>query len=261
MEGTNTSQGLPVDESRRRLLQGIILLAGLSVTVGLLRGLEFLMPPIESISEFPKLLLVDENGNPIKASDIPVNAQPKIAMFNYPLSNEPVFLLNLGDENNNPVAVPPVKVTVPQTGATYTFPGGVGPHKSIVAYSAICQHAGCTFPEMTFYPPGRKAITIKGPMDRVLHCNCHGSTYDPYKGGAVITGPAVAPLPAVILQWDPSTDQLYAVGMIGPVVFGHPGFTNPTQEVVNNPVGDLQGGTPIKGTQTVVNFYQNPALG
>ncbi|MDT7903553.1 MAG: (2Fe-2S)-binding protein, partial [Caldivirga sp.] len=123
-----------VNEGRRNFLRAMVAVAGLSVVVGMLRGLEVLMPPEISVSGFPRLLLVDENGNPIKASSIPVNGK-QIALFPYPLSNEPNMLLNLGDENGEPVEVPPTTVVVPQNGVSYEFPGGVGPSRSIVAYS------------------------------------------------------------------------------------------------------------------------------
>ena len=247
-----------VNEGRRNFLRAMVAVAGLSVVVGMLRGLEVLVPPSIGISAFPKLLLVDESGKPIKASQIPINGK-QIALFNYPLGNEPNVLLALGDSNGSPVEVPPTTVVIPQNGVSYEFPGGVGPNKNIVAYSALCQHLGCTFPELTFYPPGVKAITVNGPMDKVIHCSCHGSTYDPYRGGAVVTGPSVRPLPAVNLEWDPNTDELYAVKMIGPIIYGHPGYNNPTQDVINNPLGDLEGGTPISGTSTIVKYYSNPA--
>jgi Rieske Fe-S protein len=248
-----------VDEGRRNFLKAMIIVAGLSVFVGMLRGLEVLVPPKVGLEEFPRLLLVDERGNPIKASSIPVNGR-QIALFPYPLNNEPNMLLNLGDENGKPVEVPPITVVIPQNGVSYEFPGGVGPSRSIVAYSAICQHLGCTFPELTFYPPGVKVMTANGPMDKIIYCRCHGSTFDPYRGGAVVTGPTVRPLPAVVLEWDPSTDELYAVKMIGPVIYGHPGFNNPTLDTVKNPTGDLQGGSPAGVATTVVKYYSNPIL-
>ncbi|MFP3160847.1 MAG: Rieske 2Fe-2S domain-containing protein [Vulcanisaeta sp.] len=246
--------------SRRNFLRALVLVSGAAVVLGMLRGLEYLVPPEVGVSSFPRLLLVAEDGTPIKASKLPVNAQPTIALFPYPLNNEPNFLLNLGDENNQPIEIPPTTVMIPQNGVTYEFPGGVGPNKSIVAFSAICQHLGCEFPELTFYPPGYKAITALGPRDRVLHCSCHGSNYDPYRGGAVVTGPTVRPLPAVVLEWDSSTDELYAVEMIGPVIYGHPGYNTPTPTLIKNPTGDLQGGTPISGSSTTVITHTNPAL-
>jgi len=76
----------------------------------------------------------------------------------------------------------------------------------------------------------------------------------------VVTGPTVRPLPAVVLEWDSSTDELYAVEMIGPVIYGHPGYNTPTPTLTKNPTGDLQGGTPISGSSTTVTTHTNPAL-
>lgn len=237
-----------VDLVRRRTLKLLVTLAGAAMIIGALPpAIEEIIPPISGLKDFPTLKLLDPNGKPIKASSIPPNT-PYLFVFDYPLSNEPNMLINLGE------SVPPTTVVVPQTKVTYEFPGGVGPNNSIVAYSGICQHLGCRTPLISFYPnlPScQPALTIKGPLKGVIHCLCHGSTYDPAKGGAVLTGPTVRPLPYVLLKYDPSTDELYAVRMYGPVIYGHPGFDNPTQSVVNNPVGDLEGGTPA--TQATVN--------
>jgi len=245
-----------VDLVRRRTLKALIAVAGIALLATSLPPLiDQVIPPEVGLKEFPRLLLVDESGKPIKASQIPVNTQ-YILRFFYPLSNEPNMLLNLGDESGRPVEVPPTTVVVPQNGVSYEFPGGVGPSKSIVAYSGVCQHLGCEMPLMSFYPnvpTCQSAATSAGNLKGVIHCLCHGSTYDPYRGGAVVTGPTVRPLPAVVLEWDQATDELYAVKMIGPVIYGHPGFDTPTQDTVKNPTGDLQGGTPAGTTNTVVS--------
>jgi nitrite reductase/ring-hydroxylating ferredoxin subunit len=55
---------------------------------------------------------------------------------------------------------------------------------AILAYSAVCKHAGC--------------IVSAWVADRqLLLCPCHGSEYDPAHAGAVVTGPADAPLPTI----------------------------------------------------------------
>ena len=226
----------PIDEGRRNFLKGILIGVSAAVVAGIIPGLRVLVPPVEAISGFPKTLIVNASGEPIKASEIPVNS-PIVMLFSYPLKNEINFLLNLGDENGNPVEIPPTTVVVPQTGDKYQFPGGVGPHKSIVAYSAICQHLGCEPPYIHFYPPKYMTpaqLTAPEPdkltaqallaakqakVPAVIHCDCHGSTYDPYHGAAVLTGPTVRPLPAVILEWDSSTDYLYATGYVGVGVY------------------------------------------
>lgn len=233
-----------LDTSRRNFLKALVFVGGAAVIGGAIPALKFLEPPTVGLTAFPTLLLVDSSGNPLKASTLPVNS-PQAFQFNYPLLEEPNFLINLGDNNNQPVEVPAVQVTVPADGSTYMFQGGVGPNKSIVAYSAICQHLGCKYPEIHFYPPNfPPAQTFNGPMTGVIHCSCHGSTYDPYKGAAVITGPTSHPLPAVVLQWDQSTDELYASRMVGPIIYGH--------------TSDLTGGNPPTDSSTQVQNTGNP---
>ena len=53
----------------------------------------------------------------------------------------------------------------------------------VLAYSTVCTHEGCTV--------GWDA------EDKQLACPCHGSRFDPLDAGAVISGPARSPLPAV----------------------------------------------------------------
>ena len=55
---------------------------------------------------------------------------------------------------------------------------GVGPKKSIVAYSALCQHMGC--------PVEYRRKT------REFVCPCHQSRYDPERLGSIIQGVATA---------------------------------------------------------------------
>jgi Rieske Fe-S protein len=217
----------PIDESRRKFLKGIIVGIGAVTVFSAIPMFSYLNQAQRTLPSFPWIVLVNSDGTPVKASQIPVN-EPSIILFQYPMEGDINFLLNLGDEKGNPIAIQPAKVVIPETGAVYDFPGGVGPNKSIVAYSAICQHLGCTPPELHFYPPAymkaggitpnylppeayQAAVQANAPG--VIHCDCHGSTYDPYHGASVLTGPTLRPLPYVELYWDQSTDYLYAAGM------------------------------------------------
>ena len=58
--------------------------------------------------------------------------------------------------------------------------------EGIVAYSAICTHAGCEVTEWV-------------PEKQLLFCPCHESTFDPADGAKVIDGPATRILPALPL--------------------------------------------------------------
>ena len=80
--------------------------------------------------QYQRALLVVEQGRPFKASSL---ASLTNYVFHYPFVATPVFLLDLGK------AVPPQVVSTKDNGA-YEWPGGVGAHKRIVAYSAICAH-------------------------------------------------------------------------------------------------------------------------
>ncbi|AWR96313.1 Rieske 2Fe-2S domain-containing protein [Acidianus sulfidivorans JP7] len=228
----------PLDPSRRAFLKGILIGIGVFTVASAIPLVTSLNPQEVSIKKFPWMIIVDSNGNPIQASTLPVN-DPTIILFQYPLLGDITFLINMGDENNKPVAIPPTDVVIPQTGKTYHFPGGVGPYNSIVAYSAICQHLGCTPPEIHFYPPqyfkpggtppnflppDAYSAAIAHNAKSVIHCDCHGSTYDPWHGAAVLTGPTVRPLPYVELYWDSSTDYLYAISMNvnAPPIMDHP---------------------------------------
>lgn len=269
---TNKNVG-SVDEKRRKFLKSLIFGIAAAAVVGVIPGLKVLVPPTDTVtSGFPKSLLVDSSGNPIKASQIPVNS-PFIVIFEYPMTGEPNFLINLGDSSGKPVEIPSTTVEVPQTGKTYTFPGGVGPNKSIVAYSAICQHLGCTPPYIHFFPPqyvGPSQLTASEPdqltaaallaakqakVPALIHCDCHGSTYDPYHGASVLTGPTVRPLPAVILEWDSSTDYLYAIGAVGVATYPNGSNGVPT----DNPTDDLSSsfGSSVSD-KTTVQETENP---
>jgi Rieske Fe-S protein len=234
-----------IDETKRNFLK-LMVTASIVASAGLSLGVvvKALAPPQEGISSFPNLQLVDPTGKPILASNLAIN-NPEALQFNYPLQSTPNNLVNLGDSNGNPIAVNAVTVTVPADGSKYTSYPGVGKYNSIVAFSAICQHLGCIFPELRFYPNGIESVSLAGKnYTGVFHCLCHGSTYDPTAGAAVLTGPTTHPLPMLKLVWDSSTDELYVSNMVGPTIYGRS--------------SDLTGESPISGNTTQVNNYGNP---
>jgi len=202
----------PVDETRRNILK-LVAVAGMigAVGGGIGGALEFAgRPPVVGLSSFPAVQLEDVDGSVLTASKV-LNeysvTTPDALAFDYPLANEPNILINLAPPNGS-------------SGGATNVPGGVGPKGSIVAFSAICQHLGCMVPSIAFYPSGTCPQTFGG-LGFYIHCSCHGSTYDPTHNGANLTGPAVRPLPQVSLQWKPSDDSLWAVGVTGPTVMGH----------------------------------------
>ena len=87
--------------------------------------------------------------------------------------------------NNQIVQLSKVKV-----GATYPFQLSNGApailfrtNTGVFAYQAICTHQG----GMTKYFAARKLIV----------CSVHNASFDPFKSGSVVSGPATNPLPSV----------------------------------------------------------------
>jgi arsenite oxidase small subunit len=112
--------------------------------------------------------------------------------FDYPLKGQTSALIDLGRR----------------------VPGGVGPKRSIVAYSALCQHMGCPV-----------AYRRK---QRELFCPCHQSRYDPERLGSIIQGVATRPLPKILLQV--RDGAVFAVGVNG-LIYGRRSNLAPGKKV------------------------------
>jgi arsenite oxidase small subunit len=198
-----------VPSRRRFLMRLVVTLSTISVISVLARLLEPLgqTPQASTPAQsFPRLKV--GNLSDLKAN-VPVS-------FNYPLKEQPNYLVKLG-----------VKVK-----------DGVGPDEDIIAYSAICQHLGCiySFVAVGDHPQCRPSASFDVPVG---YCCCHGTEYDYADDAKVLGGPAPRPVPRVILEAEPSTGDIYAVGMTPPVIYGYgpPGSTDVSL--------DLKGGTLV----------------
>ncbi len=242
-----------IDNGKRNFLKAMIVISAGAAVAGVVKGLvSNIIPPTTGLTAFPTLVLVDsDTGLPIHTSDITVNST-KAYVYYYPLQNDPNFLIRLGDQNNNDVKVVSKPVVVPATGRVFTSAAGVGPYGSVISSSAICQHLGCIPPIIHYYTPGTpipghptlvsdQKNAQNGMLTGYVHCNCHGSTYDPYNGFAVVTGPTAHPLPNTILEYESTSDTYRVKSMVGPTIYGKP--------------NDLSGGTafPSGTTTTPVN--------
>src|SRR5271157_666093 len=201
-----------VDETRRNFLK-IVAVAGVlgAVGGGVGSALQYAgRPPTVGLANYPAVQLQDVDGSVLTASKVMAeyNVTTSDALaFDYPLTNEPNLLINLSSPTGN-------------SGGATQVPGGVGPKESIVAFSAICQHLGCSVPSLAFYPSGTCPKSFGG-LGFYIHCSCHGSTYDATGSASNLTGPATRPLPQVTLQWNRADDTLWAIGVTGPPVMGH----------------------------------------
>jgi arsenite oxidase small subunit len=191
------------DAARRRdLMRQAACVAGAWVAASTLP-----MVSAGELQRHPRSLLVDAHGSPWLARQL----KPGEAfLFNYPYTASPVFLIAFEQE------VKPAEL-ITEDKRRYAAPGGVGPNRSIVAFSAICAHK-LMYPTTAISFIGLRSGG-RGEPAQVIHCCGDNSRYDPLQGARVIDGPAPQPLAAVLLEWDASSDQLHAVGTRGGEMF------------------------------------------
>ena len=157
------------------------------------------------VRAYARTLLVDVHGVPVRPDSI---ADETNYVFQYPYAATPCFLLRLASP------VPPAPALRREQGERYAAPGGVGPSRNIVAYSAICAHK-LAYPtrDVSFIRyQRRRSATSSG---RVIHCCADHSVYDPAAGARVVAGPAPQPLACIALEHDAANDRMYALGTVG----------------------------------------------
>ncbi|QKO21811.1 (2Fe-2S)-binding protein [Rhodoferax sp. BAB1] len=158
---------------------------------------------------YARVLLTNEFGDPIKASQL--QAQTNY-VFHYPFEATPVFLLKL----DKPAAPQPLATRAKDS---YVWPGGVGPQRNLVAFSAICAHQLVYPTQQVSFISFRKSKAKKGVADNLIHCCAEHSQYDPAQGARVLNGPAEQPLCAVLLEHDAKADTLTAYATLGGELF------------------------------------------
>lgn len=159
---------------------------------------------------YSRARLVGPEGEPLRAADLPAHTN---LVFHYPFAATPCFLLNLGQRLE---AVASLRT---ENAQTYRWQGGVGPERSIVAYSAICAHKMSYPTRQISFISYRSEKSAAGKRSKVIRCCSEQSEYDPARGAAVVSGPARQPLAAILLDYHQPTDALYAVGTLGGEMF------------------------------------------
>ncbi len=160
---------------------------------------------------YQRAVLVDRDGQPLRASMLAVNRN---YIFHYPYAATPCFLLNLGKPAGTAVALKTSE------GKSYEWPGGVGHAHAIVGYSAICAHKLAYPTRQVSFISFRGAVNAESQARaNTIHCCAEHSEYDPAAGARVLGGPAPQPLAAILLEHDPASDGLTAVGTVGGELF------------------------------------------
>jgi Rieske Fe-S protein len=144
-----------------------------------------------------RVTLVNSGGQPLRAGDLEPGQN---YVFHYPYVTTPCFLIDLGRPTQSSATLET------EAGHRYRWQGGVGPGRSIVAFSAICAH------KMSYPTKTVSFINFRGDearfqdrdknvatREQVIYCCSEGSVYDPADGARVLGGPAPQPLAAVDL--------------------------------------------------------------
>ncbi len=163
------------------------------------------------LRQYARTRLTDESGQPLRVSHLTVGEN---YVFHYPFEGTPCFLINLGKATTQNVTLKT------GDGASYQWPGGVGPQRGIVGYSAICSHQ-LTYPtrQISFISYRDHSTASKISKPSMIHCCSEHSEYDPAAGARVMGGPAPQPLCAILLEYDRATDALFATGTLGGEMF------------------------------------------
>ncbi len=193
---------------RRRFVK---LCAAAAMTAGANSAL--LAAPGATARLYDRTALVDADGAPITARRLDLG---RSYVFHYPYATTPCFLLDLG----RPVSAAAGLST--EAGEPYLWPGGAGEDHSIVAFAAICAHK-MSHPakEVSFINYRHGKVRYRDSADRpreasgVIFCCSEKSVYDPAEGARVLGGPAKQPLATILLQSDPETGALFALGTLG----------------------------------------------
>ncbi|MDB5863347.1 MAG: (2Fe-2S)-binding protein [Betaproteobacteria bacterium] len=156
---------------------------------------------------YSRTRLTDERAQPLRAETLVAGRN---YIFHYPFEGTPCFLIKLGRPTGRNVRLRT------ENGNGYEWPGGVGPQRGIVAYSAICTHR-MTYPtrQISFISYRERSTAGAAAKLNTIHCCSEHSEYDPASGARVLSGPAPQPLAAILLEYEPATDGLYAVGTLG----------------------------------------------
>lgn len=185
------------------------LCAALAATIGANSSL--LAKPATPLRRYGRVALLDERDRPLSASGLRVGVN---YLFYYPYVATPCFLLDLG----KPTHPMPLQT---EDGERYEWKGGVGPRRSVVAFSAICAHK-LSHParEVSFINYRHQPATFRDSTEhttqraQVIYCCSEKSVYDPIEGARVLGGPAKQPLTAIVLEQN-HDGALYAIGTVG----------------------------------------------
>ena len=166
-----------IDGSTRRDFLMVASTLGIDLVIGSTANLVSAEPADERPKEGDVLVRFDSDKHiPLEPKDIPFGGPP---VFAWPMDLA-ANVVRSGSRLNKILLVrldPATLIGVTQERAA----------DGVVAYSAICPHAGCE-------------VNVWADDQKILECSCHYSHYNPREAAAVIDGPAPRSLAALPLK-------------------------------------------------------------
>lgn len=189
-----------------------------SAVVGVSASPELLAEGNRELHGYERVALVErQSREAVKAASLEVG---ETYLFYYPYVTTPCFLIDLG----RPVDLG--KNLKTRFGDRYRWPGGSGPNRSVVAFSAICSHRmSHPAPSVSFINYRHEKTSYRNLDDEVvqaesvIYCCSEKSVYDPARGAQVLGGPAPQPLAAIALDYVAEEDSFYATATVGGEMF------------------------------------------
>jgi rieske iron-sulfur protein len=165
------------DGNTRRNFLTVVSVVSLDVAAQAIAPPALAQPENERPKEGDLLVSIhSETPVPLQSKDIPIGGPPMVAWAMEHTGN----VVRKGSRLNKVLLLrldPATLVGVTKERAA----------DGVVAYSAICPHAGCD-------------VDAWVDDQKILECSCHYSRYNPRNGAAVLDGPAPRALPALPLK-------------------------------------------------------------
>jgi rieske iron-sulfur protein len=173
----HSGDGLDVESSTRRAFLTAVSVLGLDVVASAAANPALADPASDRPKEGDLLVSIDsETPVPLEPKDIP-SGGPQVLAWPFDPAGS---LVRKGSRLNKVLLVRLDPATL--TGVTRERAAD-----GVVAYSAICPHAGCE-------------VSVWAAEQKILECSCHYSHFDPREGATVTDGPAPRALPALPLK-------------------------------------------------------------
>lgn len=231
-----------------------------SAVVGVSASPELLAEASQELHPYERVALVDgRSQEPISAASLEVG---ETYLFNYPYVTTPCFLLDLGRP------IKPKSQLRTSEGERYRWPGGSGPNRSVVAFSAICAHR-MSHParNVSFINYRHENASFRNRDNEVvqgknvIYCCSEKSVYDPARGAEVLGGPAPQPLAAIALDYVAEEDSFYAIATVGGEMFARYFASFGQRLVLDHARTDIE--KPCSGKTELMRmseFCRNPIL-